>query len=325
LQYVIDRLSWLALLFYIVSFLSLLVPSLHRKKLPSVLISAGVLVHLAALVVRTSLVGHAPMANLYETLLFFSFCAALATIIYSVRYKTRLAGLISLPVACALLVAAIRADHKLTPLFLALKTIWFEIHVMASFAGYALFTIAFASAFFFLYHVRIDRGRSRVFEEMINSANVWGFAFFSLNSSAYSNISCPPLLHASLKRPYYFTSLEKLREPFHHAVSHAMEYVVFSNAESAVVSVFCAVKHQPDARGVRRRIHNVYQAANANGISEPHGHIEDLFGQLAHPLDHHRAAGQDDSRSDHGEQVIPIELPAHETDFFPIPSSRAIA
>lgn len=179
MQYVIDRLSWVALLFYIISFLSLLFPSLHKKKFPSILISAGVLVHLAALVVRTVFVGHAPMANLYETLLFFSFCAALATIIYSIRYKNLLAGLISLPVASALLVTAIRADHKVTPLYLALKTIWFEIHVMASFAGYALFTIAFASAFFFLYHNSKDRAKARTFEEMVNSANVWGFAFFS--------------------------------------------------------------------------------------------------------------------------------------------------
>lgn len=140
----------------------------------------ALLLHLSALLARTYYVGHAPMANLYETLLFFSFCVAMSTFVYSLRYPVRMIEFISLPVASVLLFLAMRADHKFTPLFLALKTIWFEVHVMASFAGYALFTLSFSAAFFFLVYMKKDFKKGRIYEEMVNSANIWGFSFFSL-------------------------------------------------------------------------------------------------------------------------------------------------
>jgi ABC-type transport system involved in cytochrome c biogenesis permease subunit len=182
LQNSIDALSLVTLSIYILAFAANLVSIFLGRKsalLYRSFLLTGVALHLAVLIIRSYLVGHAPMANLYETLLFFSFCAALATAIYDLRYRNGMAGIISIPVASGLLVNAIRGDHKITPLYIALKTIWFEIHVMSSFAGYALFTISFASAIFFLVYRNREQAKARIFDEMTNSANVWGFAFFS--------------------------------------------------------------------------------------------------------------------------------------------------
>jgi len=172
-----------ALTLYIISFAVALTEALKNREgtpLFRFILIPALLFHLAALIVRSYYVGHAPMANLYETLLFFSFCVGISTLVYGLRYPVRMIELISLPVAWMLLFLAIRADHKFTPLFLALKTIWFEVHVMASFAGYALFTLSFSAAFFFLFYMNKDFKKGKIYEEMVNSANVWGFSFFSL-------------------------------------------------------------------------------------------------------------------------------------------------
>ena len=183
MQYTTDCFSIAALALYLVSFAVSLWQFIRGGGSPflsRLILSVAAFSHLAALIIRTYYVGHAPMANLYETLLFFSFCVSLATLVYNFRYKVKVIELISIPVVSGLLAFAMNADHKFTPLFLALKTIWFEIHVMASFAGYALFTVSFAGAFFFLSYMRRDPAKSRVYEEIVNSANVWGFSFFSL-------------------------------------------------------------------------------------------------------------------------------------------------
>ena len=183
MQRIIDTLSLVTLLLYLFAFFSSALQCLRKNDkilLSRLFLATALISHLAALLLRSKDVGHAPMANLYETLLFFSFCVALATLVYGMKYSVKMIELISLPVASMLLLLAARADHSFTSLYIALKTIWFEVHVMASFAGYALFTISFSSAFFFLFYMKRDNGRSRLYEEMTNSANVWGFSLFSL-------------------------------------------------------------------------------------------------------------------------------------------------
>jgi len=183
LQNAANVLSYGAFFLYISAFIAALFDATKKREstpLFRLILFPALLLHLSGLLLRTYYVGHAPMANLYETLLFFSFCVALSTLVYGLRYPVRMIELISLPVASVLLFLAIRADHKFTPLFLALKTIWFEVHVMASFAGYALFTISFSAAFFFLFYMNKNLKEGKIYEEMVNSANVWGFSFFSV-------------------------------------------------------------------------------------------------------------------------------------------------
>lgn len=183
MQKAVDVLSLTTLFFYIGAFTVCVFILIKKKdyRFPlRIVLSAGTLIHFFALVLRSYYVGHAPMANLYETLLFFSFAVSVATLVYNVRYCARATELISLPVASLLLYFAIAANHSFTPLFLALKTLWFEVHVMASFAGYALFTISFSSSLFFLISVEKEHTLMRTYDDMTNSANLWGFSFFSL-------------------------------------------------------------------------------------------------------------------------------------------------
>ena len=146
----------------------------------------GLLAHSAGLISRIYSTGHAPMASMYETLVFFAWTTVLVTIIVILRYKERTTGLITVPVAILALVFALANEKPGGPLSLILRTRWFETHVTASFAAYALFTLAFAGAL--LYLVFAAGGRDEAFlkkyQDIAGRAILWGFFFFSASMFA---------------------------------------------------------------------------------------------------------------------------------------------
>ncbi len=140
----------------------------------SVLVSAFAL-HSFALILRSVLTRHSPMANLYETLLFFSWAIVLSHIIVILRYKEEGLGKIVLPVAFIVLVVSNLAPKNAGPLPLALKTWWFELHVISSFAAYALYTLSFAAAVKFL----TTKTGKDIHLDICQRGMLWGFALFT--------------------------------------------------------------------------------------------------------------------------------------------------
>ncbi len=146
------------------------------------LVTAGLLVHAAALIVRIYSTGHAPMASMYETLVFYSWMVVLVTAVVIYRYSERMVEVVTLPVALGALLFAFSKESPGGPLALVLQTRWFETHVIASFAAYALFTLAFSGALFSLiYESRsADAAKVKRFQEIASRSVLWGFCFFSL-------------------------------------------------------------------------------------------------------------------------------------------------
>ncbi len=112
----------------------------------------GFVLHGLFLAVRWALAGHAPMAGLFESLTVFSFCTALAGLLLCRTRETLpawrfLSVLVVLPQAAAAVL-----DKRLTPLYPALDTPWFAIHVGLSFLGYGFFAAGFALAWAYLRH-----------------------------------------------------------------------------------------------------------------------------------------------------------------------------
>jgi len=151
----------------------------RKVKTYKVITAAGLLLHTTALVMRTIAVGHAPMANRFETLMFFSWAIILTNLIVVFRYNIAKTSLITTPIGLILLFWAMRASDAITPMYPALKTVWFEIHVTSSFAGYALFTLAMAAAIQFLMASETDEATA--FSDINNKAVLWGFLLFSLS------------------------------------------------------------------------------------------------------------------------------------------------
>ncbi|MBI5049121.1 MAG: cytochrome c biogenesis protein CcsA [Deltaproteobacteria bacterium] len=184
-----------ALILYILTFLLVIFYHITKKDLLETLskaaITAGLLAHTIALAIRTYESGHAPMLAMYETLLFYSWSTILVSAIVIFRYNERFTELISIPVAILAMVFAQFNEVPPKPLILILKTRWFETHVIASFAAYALFTLSFSGAL--LYLLSELRARSadtrnselkKDFQDIANRSILWGFFFFSASMFA---------------------------------------------------------------------------------------------------------------------------------------------
>ena len=120
----------------------------------------GLLLHTAALVMRTVSTGHAPMASMFETLLFYSWATVFLSVIVIIRYDERVTELVTVPTAAAALAYALANVTPGKELAIVLRTVWFETHVTSSFAAYAFFTLAFSGAVVYL--VRDLRGAAPV-------------------------------------------------------------------------------------------------------------------------------------------------------------------
>ena len=180
-----------AFVFYIVALLMQFYATVKPVRIANVelsdiskyLITAGFVSHTVALIIRTYLTGHAPMSDMFETIIFYSWSATLATVIIVYRYKERTIELITMPVALLALGVSFFVVSPGKPLTMVLRTWWFETHVMSSFAAYALFTVAFASAVLYLVIRKLGTTGVRIetFQEIMGRSVLWGFFLFSLS------------------------------------------------------------------------------------------------------------------------------------------------
>lgn len=89
--------------------------------------------------------GHAPLSNLYESLVFAAWAIMLIYLIFEYRTKQHALGVFpSLFAFLAMAYASFspQVDSKIQPLVPALKSNWLIAHVMACFLGYAAFAVA---------------------------------------------------------------------------------------------------------------------------------------------------------------------------------------
>ena len=89
--------------------------------------------------------GHAPLSNLYESLVFAAWTIILIYLILELRTKQRVLGVF--PALFAFLAMAYasfstQVDSKILPLIPALKSNWLIAHVVTCFLGYAAFAVS---------------------------------------------------------------------------------------------------------------------------------------------------------------------------------------
>lgn len=98
-------------------------------------------------------IGHAPLSNLYESLVFFAWAIALGLIIARLRFKSDLIVLIGLPLAFLTMGSTFLlsdVSREIKPLIPALQSNWLVAHVITCFLGYAGFAVSFVAAFLLL-------------------------------------------------------------------------------------------------------------------------------------------------------------------------------
>lgn len=95
--------------------------------------------------------GHAPLSNIYESLVFFAWTIGVIYLVVEYRYKNRVIGCFAVPLAFfALAYASFGTTAKIQPLIPALKSNWLIAHVVTCFIGYAAFAIAFGISVMYL-------------------------------------------------------------------------------------------------------------------------------------------------------------------------------
>ena len=121
---------------------------------------AGLLANTGAVAHRWYEAGHPPFASIYEMLLSFVWTLAVLTLIAEKKYKVKVIGTVTMPVAIVgvVLMQLLRTDvHPLVP---ALQSTWLHVHVTLAMLAYAACALSFALAMMFLIQ---DKMRTETF------------------------------------------------------------------------------------------------------------------------------------------------------------------
>ena len=95
--------------------------------------------------------GRAPLTNLYESVVFFSWSTVLIYLLIDWKYKQRSIGAFVLPIALfSMLWAQMSLHAEIDPLVPALQSNWLTYHVITCFLGYAGFAVAFGVSVMYL-------------------------------------------------------------------------------------------------------------------------------------------------------------------------------
>ncbi|MBE0501908.1 MAG: c-type cytochrome biogenesis protein CcsB [Desulfuromonadales bacterium] len=100
-------------------------------------------------------VGHAPLSNLYESVIFFAWTIILIYIALDLKYKQSAIGAFVIPFAfLAIAWAQLQLPSSISPLVPALQSNWLTYHVITCFLGYAAFAVACGVSIMYLIKAR---------------------------------------------------------------------------------------------------------------------------------------------------------------------------
>jgi cytochrome c-type biogenesis protein CcsB len=141
-------------------------------------------------------IGHAPLTNMYESVVFFSWTIALFYLALEWKTRIKLIGLFALPfafLAMAYASFATNISKEIAPLVPALQSNWLIAHVITCFVGYAAFTVAAGLGLMFFIKFSGDNGSKQssgdhppslipaadTIEDLIYKSMLFGFIWLS--------------------------------------------------------------------------------------------------------------------------------------------------
>ena len=119
--------------------------------------------------------GHAPLSNLYESLIFFAWTIVLFQLLIERKSGSRSIGTFITPLAFLTMAYASLSpgiSSRIQPLVPALKSNWLIAHVVTCFLGYAAFAVAFSLSLMYLLK-KLDESESKtLFSRLIPNRSV---------------------------------------------------------------------------------------------------------------------------------------------------------
>ena len=137
-------------------------------------------------------IGHAPLTNMYESVVFFAWVIIMLYLGVEWKFKTKTIGAFAVPMAFLAMAYASFApiNRGINPLVPALQSNWLLAHVITCFVGYAAFAIA--AALGIMYLVKSWSGKSanksdsreilpalKILDDMIHKSIIFGFIWLS--------------------------------------------------------------------------------------------------------------------------------------------------
>jgi ABC-type transport system involved in cytochrome c biogenesis permease subunit len=127
-------------------------------------------------------IGHAPLSNFYESLIFYGWCIAFITAVMKRRLDmpviTALASLTALFfMGYASLSTSV--EKTIQPLVPALQSNWLHIHVITCFLAYAAFAISFIAAVIYMFKSRKAATGAEKLDEINYRSIIVGFPMLS--------------------------------------------------------------------------------------------------------------------------------------------------
>ena len=153
-------LSYITFIYFASFMLYLLMMVMGKEvfgRLASILIVGALIAHTFAIILRWIEsyrfdMGHAPLSNFYESLIFFAWALVLLYVLIEWRTKNRSIGTFASLLAVLIMAYASfgSVDSRIQPLVPVLKSNWLITHVITSFIGYAALGIAFCLSLTYL-------------------------------------------------------------------------------------------------------------------------------------------------------------------------------
>jgi cytochrome c-type biogenesis protein CcsB len=136
--------------------------------------------------------GHAPLTNMYESLVFFSWSIVIFYLLLEVKFKNRLIGAFAIPFAFVSMAYASFGkgiNQEINPLIPALQSNWLIAHVVTCFIGYAAFAVACGLGFMYLIKAGAKKDSSegliatlpdlKVIDDITHKTIIFGFLWLS--------------------------------------------------------------------------------------------------------------------------------------------------
>jgi len=135
-------------------------------------------------------IGHAPLSNMYESVVFFAWTIVILYLGIEWKFKTRSIGAFALPLAfLAMAYGSFAPINKgISPLVPALQSNWLLAHVITCFIGYAAFAIAAAIGIMYLVKSYFgDESKEegaqlpplKTLDDIIHKSMIFGFIWLS--------------------------------------------------------------------------------------------------------------------------------------------------
>ena len=191
--------GWVIFLYFIGSLIYLIAAVFQQSQLNKIASGATILgwgLHTLSLIWRwieshQMNIGHAPLSNFYESLLFFSWAVIFILYLSFWRQLRGYVGSFIAMLACLLLAYASfgRHDNQIMPLMPALKSNWLIIHVVTCFLAYAAFALACGAALLYFFLARAPQSsikskdsliKIQEMDELIYRAVMIGFFLLTL-------------------------------------------------------------------------------------------------------------------------------------------------